>query len=165
MSDFPVTSDVFQNYLDGLRDWAATHLHPKFEDDILNAIHCKCVKWTVCDHASEFCRRLDKAQRSYEEELMFMMRYVNRVIVDNAMYHCDTDEKFDSEIRSFMKYKSDEVRTFKWVKRNMTPWELSQLSIRICNKPKPDDGCKMWYLTILDEMARSHDWKDKVKPF
>lgn len=163
MSDVSVTSDAFRERLDDLCKWVHQHLHIGVVDDAHNAVKCKCVHWTTCEHIQEVYRRLEKWQNEYEAELKVILKYLDANII-TAVWD-NPNKKLDAEVRDVIKKRMNKVKTFVWMKKNMSPWELSQLRIRVFGEAdfyKLTMSDRLFYMQIIDEMARFHNWEDVV---
>ncbi len=163
MSDLAVTSDAFRERLDELCKWVHQHLHIGAVDDAQDAVKCKCVYWTTCEHVREVYRRLEKWQNQYENELKEELKYIDLHIV-TAVWD-NPNKNLDAEVRDIMKKKMNKVKTFIWVKKNMSPWKLSQIRIRMFNEADIDKLSytdKKWYFHVLDEIARFNNWDDEI---
>jgi GTP:adenosylcobinamide-phosphate guanylyltransferase len=163
MSGFSVTSDAFRDRLDELCKWVHKHLHIGAVDDAHNAIQCSCVEWTKCEHVREVYRRLEKWQNEYEKDLKEILKHIDAHIITAVWDY--PNKELDGEVRDIIKKRMNKVKTFIWVKKNLTPWELSQIRIRIFGesdfyKLGLDD--QKFYSQVLDEIARFHKWEDVV---
>jgi predicted nuclease of predicted toxin-antitoxin system len=163
MSDYVDDERFEQNYLD-LCDWAYKHLHLTAVEDSLNSAGCKCVMWTKCSHAKETYRRLEGWQTTYNKEFLDVLKDIDKHILTCA--HDHPDKTLDREVRNVVKRRIQNIKTYMWVKKNISPWELSQIRIRKFGTAHLKDlshEARIQLIHMLDEIARDHKWEDKVK--